>query len=86
MTSSSHRSSLRDHPIATGFGWLFAVASTALSVLVLWMTLSMIGAWSSYEGGESQVALAITGFAVLVTLLSWGITWILLSIGRNRAA
>ena len=51
-----------------------------LTALVLWMAVSIMSAWSSYEGSESAVALAIAGVTTLFALVSWGVTWLAFSL------
>jgi hypothetical protein len=73
----------RQHPIATAFGWLFALISTGLTVLWVVGFVSMLSEWSDYVGNESSTALIITGVVALVTAVAWTITWVTFSSRRR---
>ena len=73
----------RQHPIATAFGWLFAVISAGLSVLWVIGFVSMLSEWSGYVGHESSTALTIMGFVSLITAMSWALTWVIFT-SRQR--
>lgn len=74
----------RQHPVATVFGWLFALVSTGLTVLWLVGFVSMLSEWSGYVGHESSTALTIMGVVAAITAMSWTATWVILASRKHQ--
>ena len=83
MTSPKDASPAREHPIVTGLGWFIATLAMILTGIAVWMIATVIGDWSIYEGDQPRVALVLLGFAALITLMAWGLTWIIFSSRRR---